>query len=190
MKTKNSGFTLIELMIVIAMIGILAGVGYPSLVKFSRQQRLSSGIQNIHSALLFAKSHALKNAQTVSVVFEIGEGGSGTYSVFLDNGPGADSGNGTIETANEVVLRTGSMPRNVFLYSIAFNGGLNGGNTIEFNHLGFPTRNAGGAPVFFEGFVNISTDIEPSVTGYKRVSVTSGGNLRIEKSSDGATFYH
>ena len=47
---KSAGFTMIELMIVVAIIGIIAGVGYPSYTEYVKKSRRSDG----HLALLNA----------------------------------------------------------------------------------------------------------------------------------------
>lgn len=44
---KNSGFTLIELMVVVAILGILAAIAYPSYMNYIRQARRADA----HSAL-------------------------------------------------------------------------------------------------------------------------------------------
>ena len=45
---KSKGFTLIELMIVVAIIGIIAGIGYPSYTEYVKKSRRADG----HLALL------------------------------------------------------------------------------------------------------------------------------------------
>lgn len=42
-KRQNSGFTLIELMIVVAVIAILAGIAYPSYLEHVKKTRRSAG---------------------------------------------------------------------------------------------------------------------------------------------------
>jgi prepilin-type N-terminal cleavage/methylation domain-containing protein len=47
MKRRNSGFTLIELMIVVAIIGILASVGIPSLMRYIAKSKTAEATQQI-----------------------------------------------------------------------------------------------------------------------------------------------
>lgn len=47
MKKYNAGFTLIELMIVIAIIGILAGIGYPSYMSHVKKANRADGIDSL-----------------------------------------------------------------------------------------------------------------------------------------------
>lgn len=51
MKNKCSGFTLVELMIVVAIIGILASVAYPSYVQYVKKAQCADGL---NALLLFA----------------------------------------------------------------------------------------------------------------------------------------
>ena len=49
MKKYNTGFTMVELLIVIAIIGILAGVGYPSYVSHMKKAQCADGIDSLLS---------------------------------------------------------------------------------------------------------------------------------------------
>ena len=47
MKNKCSGFTLVELMIVVAIIGILASVAYPSYVHYVKKGQCADGLDSL-----------------------------------------------------------------------------------------------------------------------------------------------
>jgi len=47
MKTKQNGFTLVEIMIVVAIIGLLAAIAIPNFVKAREQAQLNSIFNNL-----------------------------------------------------------------------------------------------------------------------------------------------
>ncbi len=49
MKNKNSGFTLIELMIVIAILGVLSSIAYPSYSSYVKKGSRADGIDSLLS---------------------------------------------------------------------------------------------------------------------------------------------
>lgn len=61
------GFTLVELMVVIAVAAILAAVAAPSLSRFVQAQRLRNASFDIVSDLLLARSEALNRHATILV---------------------------------------------------------------------------------------------------------------------------
>ncbi len=64
---KHSGFTLIELMITLAIASILLFVGLPSFDTFIKDGRLTSGVNDLVGALYTARSEAVKRGLRVSV---------------------------------------------------------------------------------------------------------------------------
>jgi type IV fimbrial biogenesis protein FimT len=76
MKTANSsspffaparGFTLLELMTALAVLGILIGIGVPSFNSMMRNSQIAAESGNLMSALTLARSEALKRGLRVSL---------------------------------------------------------------------------------------------------------------------------
>lgn len=72
MNFKQKGFTLIELMIVIAVIGILAAIAAPSFADMIERNKLKQAAEGLKSDLEWARSESIKQSCNVSIVFTTG----------------------------------------------------------------------------------------------------------------------
>ncbi len=76
-RTRHAGFTLIELMIVVALIGILASIAIPSFRDYQLRSRRSEAYANLVSLAKAQKSYAAEFGNPV-VVAPMPGGGFGT----------------------------------------------------------------------------------------------------------------
>ena len=64
---KNSGFTLLELIITVALISIVTTFAIPSITTFTKNDRLTTNINTLVGHLGLARSESIKRSQQVSV---------------------------------------------------------------------------------------------------------------------------
>lgn len=78
------GFTLIELMITIAIMGIVIGIGFPSFQSMIVNSRLTTQSNNLVGALNIARSESVKRGKFV-VVKKVTTSWQGGWEVFVDD---------------------------------------------------------------------------------------------------------
>ncbi len=66
---RDKGFTLIELMIVVVIVGMLAAMAGPSISDYIDKRKIISAAEAVYSQLQFARSQAISRSQTVYVNF-------------------------------------------------------------------------------------------------------------------------
>ncbi len=106
-KTRSAGFTMLELVIVMMIVAILAGIGIPSFKYVTTSNRIASEINGLLGDMQFARSEAVKQGLPVTVCSTNNgtscNGGAAWHSgwiVFLDsNGDG-------VRQASEQIIRT------------------------------------------------------------------------------------
>ncbi|MDI1259807.1 GspH/FimT family pseudopilin [Aquabacterium sp.] len=65
MNIRGKGFTLVELMVTVAILVILLAIGVPSMQQFLESRRVISKADALTSGMRFARSEALKRGQTI-----------------------------------------------------------------------------------------------------------------------------
>ncbi|NOR70087.1 MAG: prepilin-type N-terminal cleavage/methylation domain-containing protein [Methylomarinum sp.] len=78
-KIKNRGFTLIELMIVIAIVGIIASMAVPSFQDTLERNRLKEAAESLKSDLMFIRTEAIKKSNNITVNRSTGNNGGWCY---------------------------------------------------------------------------------------------------------------
>jgi type IV fimbrial biogenesis protein FimT len=67
MKRAQPGFTLLELMVVLAIAGVLFAVGIPAMGNFLRNSRITGAANDVMAALHFTRSEAVKRRLPVTL---------------------------------------------------------------------------------------------------------------------------
>lgn len=161
---------MLELVVAVGIIGVMAAIAVPTLVKRLPEYRLRSATRDIVSCLQEAKMRAVnENADTV-IFFDAA---NGQYTAWVDNGAGADAGNRTLETASgEIVFKQITLPSDITIYNIT---GLST-DKLAYNSRGIPASNVG--TIF----------VRNNKSNYRAIIVNIAGNIRTQRSNDNVSW--
>jgi len=123
-KKKNRGFTLMELMIVIAIIAIMASIAIPNFIGWLPERRLDAGAQDILQGLQKSRSKAIMTNRNVIVTFDAA---ANSFIAFVD-----EDANGAQEAGERTVVDS-DMPAGVVFDEPGF------GAAVTFNNRGIPS---------------------------------------------------
>ncbi len=182
---KNSGFTLLELLITLAIVAILLTVGVPSLRSMMQGNQLVSSTNELLSALHVARSEAIKSNGRVTIC----ESSNGTscaatgdwkdgWIVFIDaDGLLDNTGSACTATGTDCLLRV----HNGFTdRSLSVSGVDNGGAPITsftFTSRGLPKASNGSAQ--FGTYSICSFDDSDNVINSRAVVLSLSGRVRV-----------
>tara|TARA_R110001583_G_scaffold26571_7_gene95840 strand:- start:6723 stop:7205 length:483 start_codon:yes stop_codon:yes gene_type:complete len=96
---KNSGFTIVELMVVLAILAILLSVAPPTFNTFIKGSQMTTNSNDLIGALNFARMEAIKRGSSVQLGQRDGSTWLGGFVVWVDT-----DGDGTLDAGEELQL--------------------------------------------------------------------------------------
>lgn len=169
---NEKGLTLTELLVAVAIFATLAAISIPGFSSWLPNYRLKGSARDVYGVMGKAKSSAVRSNTVAVVIFSIP---NDTYTVFLDNGPGAASGNWALD-ASETIIASGTMNNGIDMYGSTFPA-----NTYGFSHRGLSQTPLTGP---YEVYLKNSNG------RYMGVRVNTAGCLTIISSTDGGTTWN
>lgn len=101
MNKQHTGFTLLETMIVVAIIAILAAMAAPSFSSLLEKQRITGAAEAVLADLRWARAESIKRNRNVRAIFTTGS--SWSYTIISDSNSNGTFGDTVSGVADETI---------------------------------------------------------------------------------------
>lgn len=166
----DGGFSMVECMVVLAILGILAAIAVPSFNAWVPSYQLKNAAGEVYSALQLAKLTAVKENANVVIWFNTA---GNNYRAYVDDGAGGGVAGNNTQDGTEKTLREGTLEANVDMFNTLFS---TWSNQTVFNSRGLAS---GGWGV---------VDLRNNQSDFRRITVWTTGHLQMQRSTDGASW--
>ncbi len=160
----HPGFTLIELITIMAILGILTALTIPNLSAWKTGYQLRSATMQLHQMLQQARLYAVKQHSKVIVNFDPDNDGKleGDYIAFVDNG--LDDHTFWTREPDEQLLKRERLKGNVRFLKVSFAGGK---PRLRFDPMGLP--NGFGGHIYLTGGFRRFRGMHVNINGRSRM---------------------
>lgn len=165
---QNQGFTIMELMVAVAIVGILAAIAVPNFLAYIPKHRLNQGARTVFSALQYARVTAVKDQIDVVIDFNTG---SDSFNIFIDDGRGGGVAVDGVQNGSEPTVKSGTLSSGVEIQSASFSGAV---SWTRYDSRGMP-NNIGAVRLRSTSQTQHMREISVPWTGMPRTKISTNG---------------
>jgi len=174
--SKSAGFTLIELMITIAIAAILMMIVAPNLSAYRRNAELTSAANTFMASLNAARSEAMKRGRNAMVVpTNNGANWNDGWVVFVD----IDRSQNYNESTDSVVASQAALPAGITITGV--NSASGSTPYVMFDASGYSRLKAGGFGALTLSMARTEGTTAEQLDQTRRIIVASTGRVRMCK---------
>ena len=175
-RSKSAGFTLIELMITIAIAAVLMMIVAPNLSAYRRNAELTSAANTFMAGLNTARSEAMKRGRNAMVVpTNNGVNWNEGWVVFVD----IDRSQNYNESADTIVANQAALPAGITITGV--NSASGSTPYVMFDASGYSRLKAGGFGALTLSMARTEGTAAEQLDQTRRIIISSTGRVRICK---------